>query len=230
MELVVIAAIGALLWLILSGTYKTRLQNPLTLAPSDLEESIIELKKKILVTCAYKAEAEYSRLYRRLTVLTGQVLERHEHFVLDVEAKKAVPVGFFSSGNHRDSNGMNYSTQYIPSDLNPSNYASDLLIYASFFLWHGGEAKTYGSIDANPKLMMEILDFLIEDRSYGPAIFMKGLVRKYGLNVQSQCFPTEATQLLMRAQEAGIGSAAIELQYISKYAELEGIASVQLGE
>jgi hypothetical protein len=70
----------------------------------------------------------------------------------------------------------------------------------------------------------------VDEKKYGPAIFLKGMVRKYGLKVYSECFPTEAKQLLEQAKEAGVGSAAIELEHLSKFSQLAGIKSVQLGE
>ena len=124
---------------------------------------------------------------------------------------------------------MQYTTYSVAYNLDPSKYSPALLIYACFFLWYGGQAKDIGIVDSNPKVMIKILDFLVGEK-YGPAIFMKGLVRKYGLKVYSECFPLEAKQLLEQAREAGVGSAAIELEYLSKYSQLAGIKSVQLGE
>jgi hypothetical protein len=230
MELLLVVVFAAVLWFVLSGNYKTELQDPQTLRPGEIEDSIIELKKKILVTSAYTAEAEYQRLYRRLSKLMAQVLERHQHFILDVEAKGPPPFGLFRSREHHDSSGMTYTTFAVPYDLNPSNYDPDLLMYTCFFLWQGGQAKDIGNIESNPKLMLNILDFLIDEKSYAPAIFMKGMVKKYGLKVYSECFPTEARELLEKAHKAGVGSAAVELERLSVFFQLAGIKSVQIGE
>lgn len=230
MEFIFILAVIAGIWFVLSGNYKTKLQDPQTLRPNEVEDSFIELKKKILVTSAYEAEAEYQRLYKRLNSLMGQVLARHQHFVLDVEAAGSIPFGFFQSRRHRDASGIQYTTYSVADDLDPSSYPPTLLIYACFFLWYGGLAKDIGIVDSNQKIMMKILDFLVNEKKYGPAIFMKGMVFKYGLKVYAECFPTEAKQLLEQAKEAGVGSAAIELENIAKYSQLAGIKSVQIGE
>ena len=230
MELIVILAVAAIIWFVVSGTYKIKVQDPRTLRQNEIEESIIELKKRILITSAYEKEAEYERLYKRLSSLMGQVLARHQHFVLDVEAAGSVPFGFFQAGKHYDSSGMQYTTYSIAYDLDPSRYSPELLIYACFFLWYGGAAKDIGIIDSDSKIMMKVIDFLVDEKKYGPAIFMKGMVRKYGLKVYSECFPAEAKQLLEQAKDAGVGSAAIELEHLPKYGELAGIKSVQLGE
>ena len=79
MEFIAILALVAVVWFIVSGSYKTKLQDPQTLRSNEIEDSIIELKKKILVTSAYEAEAEYERLYKRLNSLMAQVLARHQH-------------------------------------------------------------------------------------------------------------------------------------------------------
>ena len=230
MELLIILAVVAAIWFVVSGSYKTKLQDPETLRPSEIEESIVELKKKILKTSAYEAEAEYQRLYRRLKDLMGQVLARHQHFVLDVEASGSLPDGFFIARTHHDSDGMRYTTYSLPHDLDPSKYPPALLIYGCFFLWHGGQAKGVGSVDSNPQLMLRILDYLADERNFAPAVFMKGMVRKYGRQVYSECFPDEARRLLEQAQAAGVGSAALELQHLTRYNELAGVKSVQLGE
>jgi hypothetical protein len=230
MQLLIILVIAAGLWIVMSGIYKTKAQDPQTLRPVEVEDSIVELKKKILVTSAYTAEAEYERLYRRLNLLMGQILERHQHFVLDVEASNSIPFGLFQPRKHHDADGMEYTTYSLPYDLDPSKFSPALLIYACFFLWHGGQAKNIGTIDSNQKLMMKMLDFLTNEKEYGPAIFMKGMVLKYGLDVYSECFPSEAKLLLEKAKQAGIGSSEIELEHIAKYSQLAGVKSVQIGE
>lgn len=230
MELLLVVVVAAVLWFVLSGAYKAKMQDPATLRPIEIEDSIIELKQKILVTCPYTAEAEYQRLYRRLTALMAKILERHQHFVLDVEAKKSVPFGFFQPQNHHDSDGMSYTTYAAHHGLDPADYNASFLIYACFFLWQGGQAKDVGVVESNPTLMLKILDYLIDEKNYGPALFLKGMIRKYGLNVYSQSFPSEARELLEKAQQSGVGAAAIELSHLAKYSQLEDIKSVQLGE
>lgn len=230
MEFIVVALVAAVVWFVVSGNYKIKMQDPQTLRPNEIEDSVVELKKKILVTSAYDKEAEYQRLYYRLNSLMRQVMARHQHFVLDVEATGSLLFDFFRPRRHHDSNGMQYTTYSVAYDLDPSMYSPEQLIYACCFLWHGGQAKDVGIIDSNPELMIKIVDFLISEKKYGPAIFMKGMIRKYGLKVYSECFPEEARQLFEQAREAGVGSAAIELEHLPKYTKLAGIKSVQLGE
>ena len=230
MELIVIAFVIAAVWFFTSVNYKTKIQDPETLRPNEIEDSFIELKQKILVTSAYEMETEYQRLHKRLCALMGEVLSRHIHFVLDVEASGSVPLTFFQQEHHYDADGMKYTTYSISHDIDPSNYSPALLIYACFFIWQGGQAKGFGIINSNPKIMMKILDFLIIEKKYGPALLMKGMVRKYGLKVYSECFPIEAKELLEMAKKAGVGTAVLELEYLYKYNQLSGMKSIQLGE
>ncbi len=46
MELIIILGISIVLWFVLSGNYKTKMQDPQTLRSVELEDSIVELKKK----------------------------------------------------------------------------------------------------------------------------------------------------------------------------------------
>ena len=160
----------------------------------------------------------------------GQVSLRHQHFILDVEANGQLPFGLFNQQQHHDADGLSYRTYAVSYKLDPSAYSPTHLIYACFFIWHGGQVKNLGEIESNTTVMMRVIDFLIEERAYGPAIFMKGMIRKYGLNVYSECFPAEAKVLLEKAKEVGVGSAAIELEHLPRYEQLAGIKSVQLGE
>jgi hypothetical protein len=226
MELILILVAVAVIWFFASGKFKANVQDPQTLRPDEIEDLIVELKKKILITSEYSTGADYERLERRLNSLMGQVLSRHQHFVLDVEASIPIPYGLFRPKINHDGSGMRYTTYVVEHDLDPSQYAPNMLIYACFFIWHGGQSKDVGPIDANPMILMKILDFLVNEKKYGPALFMKGLVRKYGLQVYSECFPVEARQLLEQAKEAGVGSAAIELANLSKFAQLAGVKSV----
>lgn len=228
--LFVSAVVIGVLWFVLSGRYRTQVQDARTLKPEQLEDSIIELKKKILVTSAYNAKSKYQRLYYRLKELMVCVLERHKHYVLDFEASGGPQRGQFQPYQYHDADGMTFTAHGVPHNIDPSRHDPKFLIYTCFFLWQGGQAKDIGEVDANPDLMLKILNYLIEEKNYGPAIFFKGMVMKYGMRVYSECFPEEARQLLLRSQVAGVGAAAVELAQIDKYHELKGIKSIQIGE
>ena len=49
MEFIVVALVVAAIWFVVSGNYKIKIQDPQTLRPDEIEDSIVELKKKILV-------------------------------------------------------------------------------------------------------------------------------------------------------------------------------------
>ena len=224
--LLVVALIGIVAWFFLSGTYKTNVKDPETLRETELEDVFVELKKKILVTSAYKQEQAYQRLYYRINAVLGQIIERHKHFVLDVEAKPTDLNRLFVRREHHDANGMQYYEYAVPQELNMSTLQPDVLLYLCFFLWLGGQAKDIGNIESDPPLMLKILDHLIAERDYPLASFFKGIVLKYGTKVYERSNHAEARPLLEFAQKRGVGAAAIELQQLSKYAQLDRIESV----
>ena len=223
---IVIAILGAVAWFFLSGTFKTSVQSPETMRGHELEDSFIELKKRILVTSAYTDEKAYERVYYRIKEVLGQIIARHQHYVLDVEAQDARVHLIFVKRERRDSNGLPYYEYIVPSDLDLAPIKSDVLLYLCFFLYLGGQAKGVGNVEGNPETMLRILDYLIAERDYPPASFFKGLVMKYGKKVYSETDSRSARMLLESAQQKGVGSAAVELMHLAKFVQLDGIKSI----
>lgn len=234
MEIALILALIAIVIFFLSGGYKSRMQDPETLRSHEIEDAIVSLKKKILVTSVYENKLKYEQLYNRLHNLMHEILMRHKHFVLniesEIEASGSAPYTLFYSKTFPNTYGMRETVYIVPSDLDFSKFPSDLLIYACFLLWYGGNVKRLGLLNSNPETMVKIIDFLISERNYGPAIFMKGMVYKYGLRVYSECYPNEARKYLTDAKNEGVGSAAIELENLTKFTQLAGVKSVAIGE
>lgn len=224
--LLAFAILGTVAWFIFAGAYKTSFKDPATLRESELEDAFIELKKKILVTSAYDHEQIYQHLYYRMKAVLGQIIVRHKHFVLDVEAKSTDLNRFFQRRAHRDANGMTYYEYAVPQDLDMQAQQSEVLLYSCFFLWLGGKAKGVGSVSDDPALMLKILDHLIEVRQFPSAMFFKGMILKYGAKVYEPSSHSAARPLLEAAQVRGVGAAAIELQQLNKYVQLDGIKSV----
>jgi len=226
--LIIIALIISAVWFFTFGSYKTSIKNPAALTEPELEDAFIELKKKILVTNVYEHEQTYERLYWRICAVLGQILERHRHFVLDIEAKGADVRRLFIRREYRDADGGRHEEYVVPNDLDLERKESDELLYLCFFLYLGGRAKNLGSINSDPKLMVKILDYLINERQYHPASFFKGVVMKYGIEFYKECYPGEARTLLEFAQRNGVGAASIELHQLNKYTQFEGIKSVNI--
>jgi len=226
--LIILALIGIAIWFFTFGSYKTSLKDPASLNETELEDAFIELKKKILVTNAYEHERAYERLYWRINAILGQIMERHRHFVLDIEAKGVDRYKLFMSREYRDANGGRHYEQVVPYDLNLQSVQPDVLLYICFFIYLGGQVKNVGSVRSDPNLMMKILDYLITEREYPAASFFKGLVMKYGIEVYKESNPRKARTLLEFAQRNGVGAASIELHQLDKYTQLEGIKSVNI--
>ncbi|NNM69543.1 MAG: hypothetical protein HKM00_06210 [Gallionella sp.] len=209
--LIIIALIISAVWFFTFGSYKTSIKDPASLTEPELENAFIELKKKILITNVYEHEQTYERLYWRIRAVLGQIMERHRHFVLDIEAKGADVRRLFIRREYRDADGGRHEEYVVPNDLDLKRKESDELLYLCFFLYLGGRAKNVGSVEGDPKLMVKILDYLINEKQYHPASFLKGFVMKYGIEFYKECYPGEARILLEFAQRNGVGSAAIEL-------------------
>lgn len=229
MEIIlIIAAIGFAIWFFASGTFQNSFQSTDAMSQDALSSAFIETKKKILVTSAYDKEYEYKKLYARMHELMARIIEHHERYILDFEAKGNNDRFAPQQYNHFDSSGLTRGSNRIPHDIEPSNYSDEQLIYWCIFLWHGGSIKGVGEIDADPKLMLKILAYLI-DKNNADAMFLRGMTLKYGATVYSESFPRESKKLLEAAHSKGVGAAAVELRDIEKYNQLEGIKSVQLG-
>lgn len=215
-------------WLLLSGTFTERIKDPSSLREDELELVYIELKRKILRTSAYDNELAYRQLYSRMKEVLGRVLERHRHYVLDVEAGEVELHRLFRRDVHHDSNGLSYNEYSVPHDLSLNEQRPEILLYLCFFLWQGGRAKDIGSISGDARQMLRILDHLILERAFAPAALFKGMVLKYGLQVYAKVDTTGARSLLMDAQAKGVGGATIELQSLDRFAELENVPSIHI--
>lgn len=224
--LIIVALVGVVAWFFLSGTYRTRVKDPETLRDPELEDVFIEIKKQLLVTSAYEHEQTYQRLYFRISAVLGQIIERHKHFILDVEAQAPELHRIFVPRERHEASGIRYTDYAVPRGIDMDSLRPDVLLYLCFFLWLGGQAKDIGNIESDSDLMLKVLEHLITQRNYPQAYFFKGMVLKYGVKVYEQSKPDEARTLLEAAQKQGVGSAAEELRHLHKFTALEGIKSV----
>src|SRR5688500_3422463 len=63
-------------------------RNPSTLSDESLEDTWIDTKASLLVTCPYKEERAYLSLYDRCNdLMRFGIAKRHIHLVLDAEAR-----------------------------------------------------------------------------------------------------------------------------------------------
>ena len=76
--------------------------------------------------------------------------------------------------------------------------------------------------------MLRILDHLINQRTFVPAIFFKGMVLKYGLEDYDKGEISGARKLLEEARAKGVGGATIELQHLNRFSVLDSIPSVHI--
>ena len=226
MELFLALVVVGVAWYFLSGAHSTMHRNPATLPEADLEDVFIEVKRKVLGTSPYTSEKAYEAAYMRLRSVIAQVITRHQHYVLDVEARKPSLFGLLASQTYHTSDGLSYTENAVASTIPYSSTDSDVLLYLAFYLWNGGQAEPYGPIEADPRKLTTILDYLIQDRNYAPAKFLKGMVLKYGLRPYERGNVPEARKLLEAARAEGVGAAEIELRHLEKHRSLESAPSV----
>ena len=90
--------------------------------------------------------------------------------------------------------------------------APDLLFYYAMFAYIGGFVKNLGLVTTNPDYGLKVVDYLIEEHDYKNAIFLKGIMLKYGLKHDVAPKLQEAQMLLKEAADKGVGGAVIELR------------------
>ena len=74
----------------------TKVRDPATLPDRELEDAYIELKKLILATNAMSKRPRITASYYRINSVLAQIKTRHQHFILDREAKGFCLNGGFS--------------------------------------------------------------------------------------------------------------------------------------
>jgi len=177
--------------------------NPYALDDEALEDTWIDSKADLLVTCPNKSEQTYSSLYKRCNELLLAIVSRHKHLLLDAEANSPL-YHFVHSGTLRMITTGNLGG--IPMSILPG------LILLSFS--GGSTATTAGHVLANPRFVIDATDYLIDEKKHPIGLFLKGLVLKYGIQLSLPPNIDAAGRFLTAAKANGIGSAAIELEYL----------------
>ncbi len=84
--------------------------------------------------------------------------------------------------------------------------------YLAVVAYLGGILKNFGRVFSDEKFALKIVDYLIQERSSIDAIFLKGLMFKYGLKHDETPNLSTAQTLLKEAADKGSGGAIIELR------------------
>ncbi len=195
---------------------RSQIKDPNTLRQEELEPTFIDLKNTILAKYpssfnSASDDPSFRRLFSRIEMILGRILSRHERYVVDVETafnRWAHPPLFIE----RPGNPWDQKVYSPNKNLNLVETKSEILFYMCFFAYYGGIAKDVGTIKSDPTYAIEVLDNLIQNRDFAPAIFFKGLIYKYGLYPDLPPKLTEAKSLLDTAAAKGIGGAVIELR------------------
>jgi hypothetical protein len=192
--------------------FKSHLKDPATLRDIELEPTFIDLKNQIIIVSPYTNETKYNHLYSRLGGVMSRIVDRHRHYFVEADNKidtSGLIDLFIQTGGD---NWSSRKSNHFRLDLNFSRFESDILLYLCFYAYVGGVIKLMGIIDKNPKFMTKILNFLVKERGYMPAVFFQGLTFKYGISLHVSPKLDLAKGLLETAAAAGVGSAIIELE------------------
>ena len=147
---------------------------------------------------------------------------RHKHYALDVEAKKDLS-NMRSLLQKPNDDWDSYSISGVDAY---KSLPDDEILYLCLFTYTGGRMHGRGMVHENTRFTLEALDYLIDERKFMPAVFLKGFVLKYGSKPSNAPRLDEAHKLLQEAADAGIGSATHELRYFSRHRVLEDIKPV----
>lgn len=184
------------------------IQDPTALTEQELEPAFVNLKNKILITNAYTESEKRQKIYKDIEVVLDRLLSRHERYILDIESQLG------SSFEIRNLFHQGFMAPvYSPTKIqDKERVANEFLFYLSFFAYRGGTVRNIGLVYPNPEYAVELLDYLISKRKYYPAIFLKGFVYKYGVRPEDVPNLRQAKELLVMADNKGIGGATIELR------------------
>ncbi|GMU45949.1 MAG: hypothetical protein AMXMBFR26_07310 [Porticoccaceae bacterium] len=208
--------------------FKTSAQNPETLTQEDTERTWVELKQRILQVSPYEDKHKYRRLYYRLRDLLGSIINRHRHFLDDVQARRDLFREVGSCLTEIEVPVGELPEYRVTSNLPLDSFSSELILFLCLVSYNGAVLSQYGRISSNKWFLNRGVEYLIAERDYAPAIFLKGLVFKYGLDVFYKPRLPEARELLARASAAGIGGALFELNRLDQHERLTNIDSVHI--
>lgn len=224
--LLIIAALGGAAWYFISGMHRNHVQDITAMNPHDLLFSYAELKRKILVTSVYDKEMRYRQLYDRMKGIMRTILRRHAHFVLDPIASSKLTRSQFSTTYMGAEELGRRPYLYLPEDAE-KRMSSEAVLAAAILHWHGNYyAPDFGEVMTDRKATKKLLEYLITDRDYAPAIFLKGMMAKYGDEVYTEIRWREAYDCLTEARKRGVGSVDIEMEAMAEFKSLDGLQGV----
>src|SRR6266849_2059089 len=157
---------------------KSHFFDPRTIRDEQLELTFIDLKNKIVVTDGRDNELSYKHLYSRIELVLSRILALHERYAVEVESGTDVSsiADLFVEGQ-----GPIWKTpvHYPNRKLRRDSIKPELLFYLCFFAYLGGQVRQIGEVRDDPDYAVQLLDYLISEREFAPALFLKGFILKY---------------------------------------------------
>jgi hypothetical protein len=193
--------------------FNRNIRNPESLRDEELEPVFIDLKNRILVTDIHANEKRREHLWDRIGAVLSAIGRRHERYIVDVEASiDWLKISNYFESYDRDRLAYESTHTWRVNIYDRDSIKSDLLLYLSFFMYMGGAVRKIGIVRDDPDRAIQTIDYLIGERDFEHAIFLKGFILKYGLRPSTAPRLDEARTLLETAVARGVGGALLELR------------------
>ncbi|OAI15677.1 hypothetical protein A1507_12660 [Methylomonas koyamae] len=220
MDKLFLLIIAALLLFFLHEYYLLYFKNIESISDSKLEELFIKLKialikdlPKYMVRKHQDDGNDYRRVYTRARDILYKILDRYRYIYLNVENKYgSIEI------KHNPNFHINGAGRIVINSID--EIEQDVLLCFCFYLYLGGYMRHTDGLVPDTKNMFQILDYLIDKRNSAEAVFFKGLVFKYGVEIDTMPDLEFATKLLNLAGQKGVGLASFELEGINKFSYL----------
>jgi len=201
--------------------FKSHIQDPHKLREDDLEPTFVDLKNKILRENVYSDT--HKKLCTRVEIILGRILTRHERYTVEVESRED-PWKITSLFVEIERESWERKLYRPNKELHLPSTKTELLFFLAFFAYYGGIVKNVGLVRSDPLFAVQVIDHLIHEHQYEPAMFLKGLMYKYGLWPEAAPKLAEARTLLTEAASNGVGGAVIELRQFDVHERLNRYA------
>lgn len=183
-----------------------------------LEDSWVNTKAKILITSPYKNSKEYSSLYYQSQNILQKIIFRHEYLILEAESISSFKQYIDNDLIDGDDHGIRMVGQSIIGQGNFETIQSEVLVGLIILAYIGGSTRTSGgTVIQSPNFVISATDYLLYKKKLPIALFIKGLVLKYGLSYFSPPNILGAKKFLTAAESCGLESATVELKYLDHH-------------
>lgn len=191
------------------------LNNIDSLDDSQTEKTWINIKHSLVLTDVYKHELRFNHLFDQASRLRLKMMGRHKRY-LD-------PSNVAPHLSEYTKTGSDSGMTWIVPTLDFSRLTKEIRLALAVYAYLGTTflpGKAFLLTNTDTDLSMRLVDQLI-DEDYVAAIFLKGLILKYGIVLAAPPQSARAEKYLSAAAKRGSVSAASELALLSMHPQLD---------